>query len=556
MKRLRTLLIAVFTVMTMAINASATNYDINCYDCTQDWYEGLWIDYGSPNKDVYNGWNIILKGNQGENIIVCILDMDKKGELVDGRAYTEADIITDWTGVALYGHREDLSQETDITYTQTHDEEGKLHVVFDMKGQSGNTYHVVYDESCQMVGELQELQFADSQVNLTDNTKAPAISNFQVIAEIPGVMSMMVGVRSDKVAGEYTINDIIPDYTDITWGNSQSGEYSVLKFCSLDMKVTEDPEMEGAYYYDITVITKVGYAYHTVLHTTPWIKPDIDITETKTIHAANLRMMDFRKTFGELLFIASSEDYGLNLYAYSEHPQGTFTNKDIDFEANYVWYYDEEGVERQTTAIDGEYTYTEDANGNRALTGWIDCRNGVKYILDLYYNAAQPTRTETLTLTDAVLEDQRGPDGGGIIIQAETERQYILIGIYTPEIEGIYTEQDMDWQTTYIIENIDKDEEEYYMLELLDATVSVEDSGDGENYNIEARLTMQAEMDKTDVVDYIIHMTAYCPTGIRGVKGVKDDVLSHAKVRKVLRNGRILLVNGDDIFNTSGARLK
>lgn len=553
----RLLALAVIIMTTVMSAKASENYSISCYDCTTDWYEGLWIDYSSPQPyTVYDGWNIILKGNQGENIIVCILDMDRKGEIVDGRTYTEADIITDWSGVTMPGsYREDLSQETGIAYTQTHDEDGNLQVTIDMTGESGNTYHVTYSEKCEAIGAVQELTFTDNQVKLMDNTKAPLISNFQIIAEIPGQVSMMIGVNATQLEGEYTISDIIPDYSDITWGNTESGEYSVLKFCDVDMKVTPDPQREGAYYYDITVITKLGYAYHTVLHSTPWTKPDIEITETKTIHAANLRMMDYRDAWGQLLFVASSEDYGLNLYAYSKESQGTFTNRDIDFEYNYVWYYDEEGVERQATAIDGEYTYTEDADGNRSLTGWIDCTNGVKYILDLYYHRADPSRVVTLEGVDGVLEDERSPDGGGIIIQGETESQYILIGIYTPEVEGTYTEQDMDWQTTYIVENTDMGEEDYYMLELLDANVVVTDSGDGENYDVEARMTMQAEQNKNDVVEYIIHMKAYCPHTPSGISSMQNTH-PRVKVRKVMRNGRIILTNGQDIYNAEGARLK
>lgn len=538
----------------MATNAKAANYNINCYDYSCDWYEGLWVDYSSPNYDSFNGWNIILKGRGGEKVIVCILDMDNLGELVDGRTYTEADIITDWSGVTFYGQMEDLNQETGIAYTQTHDEEGKVHVNIEMLGYSGNTYHVTYDESCQMIGDMQELTFTDEQVTLLNNTAAPSIRNFQIIAEIPGEMSMMIAVNSDKLEGEYTIKDVIQDFSDITWGDVNNGEYSVLKFCDVDMKVTEDPELPGAYYYDITAITKVGWGYHTVLHSKPWEKPDVIITETKTITASNLRMMDYREAWGELLFIASSPEYSLNLYAYSKETQGTFGRDAIDFDYNYVWYY-ENGVEKQATAIDGEYTYTEDANGNRSLTGWIDCTNGVKYILDLHYNHADVTRTVTLDLTDAVLDDQRGPDGGGIIIESSTAEQYILIAIYTPEIEGVYTEQDMDWQTTYIVE-FNNEKHDDYMLELLDANVVVTDSGDHENYNVEARLTMQAEMDKSDVVEYIIHMTAYDPKGAEaGISNIAAEQ-PKAKVKKILRNGRVILVNGNDIYNAEGARIK
>ena len=135
MKKIYTLLFAIIMTIAMASTVSAANYDINCYDCTTDWYEALWINFDSPKQEAYNGWNIILKGNQGEKVIVCILDMDTKGELIDGRTYTEADIITDWTGVTFYGEQEDLCQETGIAYCQTHDEDGKLHVTIDMTGK-------------------------------------------------------------------------------------------------------------------------------------------------------------------------------------------------------------------------------------------------------------------------------------------------------------------------------------------------------------------------------------------------------------------------------------
>lgn len=541
-------------IMSMiAITAEAADYNISCYDCTIDWYEGMWIDYDSTERPVYNGWNIILKGTQGERIIVCVLDMDDLGEIVDGRTYTEADIITDWSGVTFYGQREDLNKETGIAYTQTHDEEGKLHVTIDMNGQSGNTYHVTYDEKCEAYGDIEELTFTDNQVTLINNTTAPAIRNFQIIAEIPGQMSMMVTVKSDRIEGEYTIKEVIPDFSDITWGNVNNGEYSVLKFCDVNMKVTRDPENPGAYYYDISMITKVGLGYHTVLHSKPWEKPDIEITDTKTITAHNLRMMDYRDSWGELLFVASSPEYGLNLYVRSNETQGTFTKDDIDFSYNYVWYVDQYGVEKQANAIDGEYTYNETKDGKRTLTGWIDCDNGVKYILDLDYIPAQPTRVVEMTNNNAILDDQRSPDGGGIIIEADGDDQYIVIGIYTPDIEGTYTEQDMDWQTTYIVER-NEDYEDGYMLELLDANVTVKNSGDGENYDVEARMTLQAEMNKDDIVEYVIFLKAYNP--IAGISAPDANGQPRVTVRKIMRNGRIIITSDDNIYNVQGAKLK
>ena len=555
MKKILTILTALTMTCTAAIAKTDAHFDIHCYDCAIDWYEGLWVDYGSTVTPipVYNGWNIILKGNQGERVIVCILDMDNLGELVDGRTYTENDIITDWSGVTMYGQMEDLNKDTGIAYTQTHDEDGKLHVTVDMTGWSGATYHVTYDEKCQAVGEIQELQFTDDQVTLIDNTAAPIIRNFQIIAEIPGQMSMMVCVNSDHIAGTYGIEDVIQDFSDITWGDTNNGEYSVLKFCDVQMTVTEDANYPGAYYYDINLVTKVGWGYHTVLHSKPWERPDIQITDTATIHASNLRMMDYRESWGELLFIASSPEYSLNLYAYSSETQGTFTNKDIDFPYNFIWYY-ENGVEKQTNGIDGEYTYTESPNGNRSLTGWLDCDNGVHYILDLHYNHAEPSRVVELTSSDAILDDQRHPDGGGIIIEGYGDNQYFLMGIYTPEIEGTYTEQDMDWQTTYIVE-FDNGISDEYMLELLDANVTVTANPDGETYNVEARLTMQAEMNKNDIVEYVMHITASnFGTSLREVIG--ETNAPSAKVRKIMRNGRIIVIANGGLYDMLGTRLK
>ena len=510
MRRILTLLAAMTMMIgTAAVAKADTTVNIDCYDCTTDWYEGLWVDYGSEvtPTPVYNGWNIILKGNQGEKVIVAILDMDNLGMLVDDRVYDENDIITDWTGVTLYGQREDISEETGIKFVQTHDEDGRLNITLDMTGESGTVYHVTYVEKCQAIADVQELTFTDDQVTLYDNTASPGIRNFQVVAEIPGQVSIMVAVNSDKIEGTYTIDDVIQDFSDITWGDTQNGEYSVLKFCDVQMTVTADPEKEGAYYYDINAITKVGWAYHTVLHTNPWERPDVQVTDTMTIHSNNLRMMDYRDSWGELMFVASSPEYSINFYVYSTERTGTFTNKEIDFPYNYVWYY-EDGVEKQTKGIDGEYTYTETPQGSRFLQGWLECDNGVHYILDLRYDHPEPTRVVEITTEEAILDDQRNPEGGGIILEGITENEYVLMGIYTPEIEGTYTEQNMDWETTYVIEFSDPNYPDGYMLELLDANVVVTDNHDGATYNVEATMTLQAEYDKTDIVQYIIHMTA------------------------------------------------
>lgn len=500
-------------------------------------------------------WHIGLRGRGGEFIVVDIVDNDKYGlthdeHLDPSRVYTaEYDIVTDWSGVTLPGQTEDLFELTGSTFAATYDEDGKISITIDCVCQSGAAYHITYVDKCEMVAPEIELDFSVGKITLEDNTQNPMIRNFQIIAEIPGQLSMMIAVNSSKVEGTYTMADVINDFSDVTWYD-EVGDYSTMKLCDVNMEVTADLNHPGSYTYDIHVITKVGWGYHTRLYSTPWQRPVVPITDTATIVANNLRMMDYRESWGELMFLASSPDYSLNLYVRSKEAQGTFGDADIDFEYNYIWYWENE-VEKQAIGFAGEYTYVEDEEGNRFLTGWLDCSNGVHYILNLKYDHPEPTRTEEVEFEYGIIDDQLSE--GGFVIEAEDEKRLLQVIVYASQLDGLYTEQNIDWQSTFILEYRDGYLNGYPLLPL-DAVIEVAQLTE-EWFDINIMMTLQAEADKSDVVEYKIYIQAEYYNAGEGIMNVGEPTATTTFKR--LENGQLILQTADGAcYLVTGARAK
>lgn len=538
-------------VALMSMTSWAAPKLIDCYDAAVDYYPAYF--YSEDGQSMIPLWHIGMRGRGGEFIVVDIVDVDEYGLTHDERLNPDKvynsvdDIVTDWSGVTLPGAKEDLFQLTGSTIVANYDEDGKISITIDCVCQSGATYHITYVDKCEMVAPEIELDFTDGKITLEDNTQTPRIRNFQIIAEIPGQLSMMVAVNSKHVEGTYTIADVIQEFSDVTWYDEE-GNYSTLKMCDVSMVVTADPAHPGSYFYDIHVITKVGWGYHTKLYSTPWQRPVVPITDTVTITADNLRMMDYRESLGELMFLASSPDYSMNLYVRSQDTQGTYGNAEIDFEYNYIWYWEGE-TEKQAIGFAGEYTYVEEENGDRSLTGWLECSNGVHYILDLRYDHLAPVRTEEVEFEYGSIEDQL--DRGGFIIQAENNDCMLQAIVFATQLEGLYSEQDIDWQATMILEY----REGYpngYMLMPLDAEIEVVQQSE-DWYDIRITMTLQAEADKTDVAQYIVHMQAEYYNEYQGITNVSES--NGASVIKRIENGELILKTADGAcYRITGAR--
>lgn len=544
-------------VLVALTSWAATPVTIDCFDAGIQYYPAYF--YSADASEMIPLWHIGLRGRGGEQILVDIVDNEKFGLTHDERldvtrTYTaEADIVTDWSGVTLPGKTEDLFTQEGSTVQVSYSEDGKITLIVDAVCESGALYHITYTDKCEMVAEEIELDLAAAKITLENNTANSSVRNFQIIAEIPGVMSMMVCVKSNKVEGHYSMEDVISDFSDVTWYD-EKGDYSVLRLCDVEMDVTADPMHEGAYDYDIHLVTKVGWGYHAKLHSTPWERPIVPIKDTAVIEANNLRMMDYRAAWGEVLFVASSPDHSLNLYARS-NVQGpiteeTYTLATIDLEYNYVWYWEGE-QEKQAIGFDGEYTYEEKEDG-RYLTGWLECNNGVHYILNLKYDRAEITRRVEMEFEDAVIEDQLNQ--GGFILAAEQDTCTLVLAIFSAQIEGSYTEQNLDWQTAYIIEHRNNGELEY-MLQPLDAEIEIAPmAGKVDNYEVTIVMTLQAEMDKSDVVEYTMHMYAELYREEEGMTAVWDD--GQTAIKR-LENGAVVIVTSDGaMYRLSGARIE
>ena len=137
------------------------------------------------------------------------------------------------------------------------------------------------------------------------------------------------------------------------------------------------------------------------------------------------------------------------------------------------------------------------------VTGSVKCANGVTYYLDLKYVKPVATRQETLTITDAVLEDRTiSEETWQLYGFADNNNRYVLITAFSNQVTGHYTPENLD--TYYTWTSLKHDGQTEY-FDLVDADLQVVKEGD--RYVVTGTMLCQSETDPNDVPEYILYIS-------------------------------------------------
>lgn len=216
---------------------------------------------------------------------------------------------------------------------------------------------------------------------------------------------------------------------------------------------------------------------------------------------------------------------------------GTYTAAQLDEAYSYVIDRTEEiGEDESYTKItftEGSFTVTVAQDGKVSFVGALTGNDGKIYNINIVYT--EPKAEETVTVTaEGELEDYLESDGG-FLVGAQKDNVYVQVFIYSDQIAGEYTIEDLDPQYSFI----QLGEDEY--AEIYSATIKVVANADG-SYTITADVLCYGDV----LYKITVTIPGDEPTAIDNAK-IAD------KIRKAIINGNVVIEKSNILYNVNGA---
>jgi len=214
---------------------------------------------------------------------------------------------------------------------------------------------------------------------------------------------------------------------------------------------------------------------------------------------------------------------------------GTYTAAQLDEEYSYVNDLTEEIGEDGYTDITftaGSVTVAVAQDGKVSFVGTLTGSDGKTYKINIVYADPKPETTVNFT-AEGEIEDYI-ESMGGFVVGALKDNVYVQVFIYSDQIAGEYTVEDLDLQYSYI----QLGEGEY--AEIYSATIKVVANADG-SYTITADVLCYGD------VLYKITVT------IPGEPTAIDNATIAGKIRKAIINGNVVIEKDNTLYNVNGA---
>lgn len=215
---------------------------------------------------------------------------------------------------------------------------------------------------------------------------------------------------------------------------------------------------------------------------------------------------------------------------------GTYTAAQLDEDYSYVNDLTEEiGDEGYTdiTFTEGSVTVTVAQDGKVSFVGALTGSDGKIYNINIVYADPKPETTVTVT-TEGEIEDYI-ESMDGFFVGAQKDNVYVQVFIYSDQIAGEYTIEDLDPQYSYI----KLGEDEY--AEIYSATIKIVANADG-SYTITADVLCYGDV----LYKITVTIPGDEPTAIDNAK-IAD------KIRKAIINGNVVIEKSNILYNVNGA---
>lgn len=421
-------------------------------------------------------------------------------------------------------------------FKKTVDSDGYARIEATVADNSGNVYHLVYQEAAIVPsGKTADIFFTEPMAipQYYNDDESWELSS-QSLSGDTAVYFVYVNHNPASPAGTYTTADLIKQYSGIILNNT------LISFSSADFTVTETDER-----IDL-VATAVGSDAVTYNIKMFFIKPKAESYETIT--ATNLTFnTNYYSSYGAVIFAAGDQNNAISLTI-------NVNGLNADMAGEYIAGVDYNGTitpvgGEKSDIYSGKVTITVDAeNGNINISGSVLCLNLTEYTIDLTFIKPEPI-TYNITISSATFAYQEAYSRVDYTLNSDDNTYRFFFKIYLDE-----GQEDVVLGSSYNFaddmagnQNLSygMNRTNYSFIDYAEATfVKFQD---GNKLKITAT-----------IIDIDGNTWNLAYEEIKDVDTAIDNINSNSKstIKKHIVNGVVVIERDGHIFNTSGVKMK
>lgn len=409
----------------------------------------------------------------------------------------------------------------------------------------GDTYNLLYkEEPLVITGDTIELDFTTPMTNidyLSDGTWRLATSD-SISAQINFFSS-----NDSSCAGVFSTEQFDLQNTFVQIPTGEIDEYDDPIYNTWYAKEASAAVIETDARIDASavILASDGNVYKVNMW---YVKPFAESFETIT---ADLVIDDWAfGWFGEVELSAADDKNSIRLFIAPEGLGEALAGSYVIGQNGCSGSVAPADAEDAFDIYSGSFDITFD-NGNINLAGKVLCTNNVEYTLNLTYTKPVASRQETITITDAELSiSDFGWEAAGYTADGT---KYLSISVESEQINGHFTQEDIDSYYTYVAELVDSS---VVFFDAVDADFDVVYNETDGTISISGTLLCQSENDATDVVEYTFTLTG-TKTNPFAYDDTEDFIVNFPEYTKdfdYLQYG-VIYVEAEDGENTIGLQV-
>lgn len=333
--------------------------------------------------------------------------------------------------------------------------------------------------------------------------------------------------------GKYVGDALVKDYTYVQTIDGTDTTYVGSYYtASVDVKVNE-----SSYTFTLSYFAADSFYY---LLTMP-VERYVPAKDTVKHELTGKTYVTYYGETKNYYIYVDDKNFTVTLDILGKKLAGTFTAENGDFDTYYTNAYQIVGKDTTLMAYrQVEAVITENKDDYTIVANfYMKADNAIHQFKATYIKPAAK-ETKTLDIADAKFTDYRDWYGDYYILAAPSDSSVIfLLDIYSMELEGTFTEQDLGAEYTMVV-----DGDKTYGIDLANLNFALNTD--------ETAITISGEILANSV---LYKVTIYCQvveeTAIHQVSEVQTMTNG-----KILRNGQILIVKDGQLYNLLGTKVE
>ena len=335
--------------------------------------------------------------------------------------------------------------------------------------------------------------------------------------------------------GKYVGDALVKDYTYVQTIDGTDTTYVGSYYtASVDVKVNE-----SSYTFTLSYFAADSFYY---MLTMP-VERYVPAKDTVKHELTGKTYVTYYGETKDYYIYVDDKNFTVTLDILGKKLAGTFTAENGDFDTYYTSAYQIVGKDTTLMAYrQVEAVITENKDDYTIVANfYMKADNAIHQFKATYIKPAAK-ETKTLDIADAKFADYRDWYGDYYILAAPSDSSVIfLLDIYSIELEGTFTEQDLGAEYTMVV-----DGDKTYGIDLANLNFALNTD--------ETAINIKGDILASNSVLYKV--TIFCPI-VEQPSAINSVVeMEKIKTTKILRNGQILIVKDGQLYNLLGTKVE